>query len=130
MTASSAFIRSSPPHRDAQFLGESLRRILSGMSEPDNSPLVGRCQLLLHIETLAGSIRGGAVLKQATDPLLPALAVMSSLKVVKFGVVSYGSNCPETEGADGVHRTVGIEAVKELTEKLRRRDCHASDPTK
>jgi hypothetical protein len=35
--------------------------------------------------------------KQATDPLLPALAMMSSLKVAKFGLVPYGSNCLEAE---------------------------------
>ena len=42
-------------------------------------------------------LSGGAVLKQATDPLLPALAVMSSLKVAKFGLVPYSSNYQETE---------------------------------
>jgi hypothetical protein len=45
--------------------------------------------------------QGYAVPKQAntqpTDPLLPALAVMSSLKVAKFGLVPCGSNCLEAE---------------------------------
>jgi hypothetical protein len=58
-------------------------------------------RILLRADSLGGIYQGYAVPKQAktqpTDPLLPTLAVMSSLIVVKFGVVSYGSNCPETE---------------------------------